>query len=191
MRRLKFIFVTLLLLPLCVLTYRLFTGQLGAQPSEEMNHDLGDMTYWLLSANLIWGALLAVELIPNKLRRYTYLRRHLGVVNFVYAFFHVVFYVLKEGDVQLAAAQMLEKVYLLFGLSAWLILLALAITSANWAVRRMKQNWKRLHRLAYVALGLGTIHFMLIEKKDWRIVLPGSNPATRFLCGPPPAHFPS
>jgi sulfoxide reductase heme-binding subunit YedZ len=168
----KVIFVLVLLLPMFVLVYLLFTGGLGAQPSEEMNHKLGDFTFRLLTVNLIWGSLLALGWLPAPLRRFTYLRRHLGVVTFVYAFFHVTFYILKEGDVALAFRQIPEKLYLAVGLSAWIILLALAVTSANWAVRSLKKNWKRLHRLAYLAVALALFHFYLIEKKDWKVTLP-------------------
>ncbi len=168
----KIIFVLALLAPMAILTWKLFSGQLGAQPSEEMNHELGEFTYRYLAVNLIWGSLLALGWMPKGLRRWTYLRRHLGVVTFVYAIFHVAFYALKEGDVPLALAQVFEKTYLIIGLSAWCILLVLALTSTNWAVRRLGRNWKRLHRLAYFAILLATVHFYLIEKKDWRVVLP-------------------
>lgn len=137
-----------------------------------MNHALGEVTYRMLAMNLIWGSLLALGWMPMKLRRFTFLRRHLGVVTFIYALLHIAFYVIKEGDFSVAINQMFEKTYLQIGLLAFLILLVLAFTSADWAVRSMRQNWKRLHRLAYVAIALGTVHFMLIEKKDWKVTLP-------------------
>lgn len=170
--KIKMLFVSLLLAPLFLLLIELFTGKLGAQPSEEMNHELGEVTYRLLAVNLIWGSLIALNWVPAWARRLTFLRRHLGVVTFAYAALHVVFYVLKEGDPQLAIEQVAEKTYLILGFAAWLILLALALTSANWAVRLMGKNWKRLHRLAYLAILLATVHFALIEKKDWTVTLP-------------------
>ena len=168
----KFVFVTLLLLPLAVLAWELVHGELGAQPFEKMNHELGEVTYRLLALNLIWGSLLALNWFPQRLRRYTILRRHLGVVTFVYALLHVGFYVVKEGDPALALRQMFEKLYLIVGLLTLSILFLLALTSNGASVRRLKKNWKRLHRLAYVAIALGTFHFYLIEKKDWRVTLP-------------------
>lgn len=137
-----------------------------------MNHGLGEITYRLLALNLIWGALLALGWVPMKLRRFTLLRRHMGVVTFFYALLHLTFYVLKEGDVTIAMEQMFEKTYLQIGLLALLILFALAITSADWAVRKLRTRWKQLHRLAYFAIALATVHFMLIEKKDWKVTLP-------------------
>ncbi len=172
MRLYKWIFVLVLFIPAGVLVGQLFQGELGANPSEKINLVLGDWTYYFLASNLIWGALLAVGWMPNRLRRFTLLRRHLGVVTFVYAFLHMTFYVLKEGDVPLALTQMVEKLYLILGLISLLILFALALTSNNYSVRKLGSRWKSLHRLAYVVLPLATVHYFLIEKKDWRVTIP-------------------
>jgi sulfoxide reductase heme-binding subunit YedZ len=49
---------------------------------------------------------------------------------------------------------------------AFLILLALAVTSSNSAVRRLGRRWKALHRGAYVAALLGVVHFWWLVKAD-------------------------
>lgn len=172
MRLHKWIFVVLLLSPLAWLAWRLFHGGLGAQPAEKINHELGRFTYYYLAANLIWGRLLALSWIPQKLRRFTLLRRHLGVVTFFFALLHMVFYLLKEGDIPLAFEQIPTKLYLTIGMISLLILFALAVTSNNWGIRKLKKRWKTLHRLAYLAIVLATVHYFLIEKKDWRVTLP-------------------
>ncbi len=168
----KWIFVPLLFLPAGFLAVAVFRGELGANPSEKINLVLGDWTYYYLASNLIWGSLLALGWIPQKLRRFTPLRRHLGVVTFVYALLHMVFYVLKEGDIPVALAQMVEKLYLILGLTGLAILFLLAVTSNNYSVRKLKGRWKQLHRLAYLVLPLATVHYFLIEKKDWRVTIP-------------------
>jgi sulfoxide reductase heme-binding subunit YedZ len=172
MRAYKWIFVFLLLGPVYWLVWLMFHGSLGAQPAEKINHELGRWTYYYLAANLIWGRLLVLNWVPAKLRRFTLLRRHLGVVTFIFALSHMIFYLLKEGDIALAFEQIPTKLYLAIGMTSLLILFALALTSNNWGVRKLKRNWKRLHRLAYLALGLATVHYFLIEKKDWRVTLP-------------------
>jgi len=172
MRLYKWIFVTLLLLPMAYLVWLLFNNGLGAQPSEKMNHELGRMTYWYLASNLIWGGLLAVDWVPQFLRRFTPLRRHLGVVTFVYALSHMTFYLLKEGDIPLAFQQIPAKLYLTLGMTSLFILFLLALTSNNWGVRLLRKKWKPLHRLAYLAIALATVHYFLIEKKDWRVTIP-------------------
>jgi sulfoxide reductase heme-binding subunit YedZ len=54
----------------------------------------------------------------------------------------------------------------LVGFLAWLLLLPLAITSSDKMMRRLKVNWKRLHRLSYVIAILGVLHFIWLVKKD-------------------------
>ena len=168
----KVAFTLACLVPFGWVVYRLVTGDLGASPAEHANHKFGLIALRLLAANLIWGALIALDLMPKASRRYVYLRRHLGVVTFVYVLGHFAFYYLKEGDLAVATTQLFTKTYLIVGLVALSILLVLTVTSADWAVRRMRARWKTLHRAVYVALALSVLHFALIEKKDWTEALP-------------------
>lgn len=172
MRLYKWIFTLALFLPIGALVWRLLHNDQSANPSEKINLFLGDWTYYLLALNLIWGSLLALNWWPKSARRFTPLRRQLGVVTFIYALLHMTFYLLKEGDIPLALTQMVEKLYLIIGLTSLLILFLLAATSNNYSVKKLKKNWKPLHRLAYLALPLATIHYFLIEKKDWRVTIP-------------------
>jgi sulfoxide reductase heme-binding subunit YedZ len=61
---------------------------------------------------------------------------------------------------------MTQKVYIIFGLIAFLILLAMAITSFQWWKRKLAKNWKRLHRLVYLAVILIILHYALAQKGD-------------------------
>lgn len=168
----KVAFVLLCLIPLAWVGWRLVTGDLGAEPAERVNHKMGMIAFRMLVANLIWGSLIALGWAPKPFRRFGYLRRHLGVVTFVYAALHLAFYFLKEGDLGVAALQMVTKTYLIVGLVSWTLLLVLTVTSTDWAVRRMRANWKLLHRTVYAAMALAVIHFALIEKKDWTETFP-------------------
>jgi sulfoxide reductase heme-binding subunit YedZ len=53
------------------------------------------------------------------------------------------------------------------GMTAFVIMLAMAITSTTGWVRRLKKNWQRLHRLVYVASVAAVIHFVWIQKSDF------------------------
>jgi sulfoxide reductase heme-binding subunit YedZ len=65
------------------------------------------------------------------------------------------------------AADIAKRRYITMGLTAWLLLLPLAATSTNWAIRKMGgKNWNRLHKLVYVAAVCGVIHY-------WWQVKPG------------------
>ena len=60
-----------------------------------------------------------------------------------------------------------------FDVLAWsgagtLILLALAMTSTQGSIRRLKRNWGRLHRLVYVAALAAAVHFLWKVKADTR-----------------------
>lgn len=161
-----------LLIPLLYYAYRLFTADLGADPAEKLNEAFGALTMRLLLINLIWGALIHITKL-NVLRRFSILRRPLGVWTFIYAVFHVIFYFIKENDWSVSIPQVYDKLYLNFGAIAWIILGLLAITSNDFALRKLKpKKWKNLHRLVYVAFYLGVAHYALIEKADprWTVI---------------------
>ena len=56
--------------------------------------------------------------------------------------------------------------YVLLGFLSWLLLLPLALTSSDHMIRKLKMNWKRLHRLIYLIAILGILHFIWLVKKD-------------------------
>lgn len=97
-------------------------------------------------------------------------RRLVGVSSCAYALLHVTVQVLYQYDgtfdgtlVQLATE--IQKPFQLTGLAALVILLILAITSLNILVRMLgARNWKRLHRLAYVAAALAAWHQISAHK---------------------------
>jgi sulfoxide reductase heme-binding subunit YedZ len=105
------------------------------------------------------------------LRQLIPLRRWLGLYTFLYAAVHVsIFTGVDYGfDVALLREAILEKPFAFVGAATFLILLPLALTSTQGWMRRLKKNWKRLHRLAYVAGPLATIHYAWAQKADIRI----------------------
>jgi sulfoxide reductase heme-binding subunit YedZ len=60
---------------------------------------------------------------------------------------------------QIIAVDILESSYIWFGLIAYLIIIALAISSPKWAKKRMGKQWKKLHRLIYIASLAVIIHY--------------------------------
>jgi sulfoxide reductase heme-binding subunit YedZ len=60
-----------------------------------------------------------------------------------------------------------KRKFITIGVAAWLLLVPLALTSTNWAIRKLGgKNWNRLHKLVYVAAVCGVIHY-------WWQVKPG------------------
>jgi sulfoxide reductase heme-binding subunit YedZ len=88
-------------------------------------------------------------------------RRTLGLFAFMFAGLHfLIFSVLDYGlDWSLLRGAIFEKPYILVGLTALTILFALAVTSFDWWKKRLRKNWKRLHRLVYLAAPLVVVHY--------------------------------
>ena len=152
------------------LVWRGFTDRLGANAIEEVLHRLGDTSL----------VILLVTLSITPIRRLTGwndlapLRRPLGLFAFFYLTIHFLWYaVVDEGlAFEFIVEDVIERPYILAGFTAWLILIPLAITSTKGWIRRLKKNWKKLHRLVYVATGLGVLHFYWQVKADtyWPLV---------------------
>jgi sulfoxide reductase heme-binding subunit YedZ len=164
--RTKWVFYFLLALPIGGLVYAVMTNRLGANPAETLNKKLGQFTLYLFLLNLYWGSFEA--LIDNRiLKPWFALRRTIGVATFIYACLHFLSYFLREGELEVAFKQLITKPYLIFGLSALVVMLPLALTSNNWAVRKLKfKKWKMLHRAVYGAFFLISTHIFLIEKRS-------------------------
>lgn len=85
-------------------------------------------------------------------------RRLVGVAAFFYALLHFSFYLIQEGGLGTLAKDA-TKPFILSGIAAFVILTALAVTSPHRVLRWLgAKNWKRLHRLAYVAAMLAAYH---------------------------------
>jgi len=95
------------------------------------------------------------------------LRRPLGLYSFMYASIHFAIFIgLDYGfNFSLLPDALLERRYALAGLATGLILLSLALTSTVGWQRRLKKNWKRLHKLVYLAGILAVIHFIWLVKQ--------------------------
>jgi methionine sulfoxide reductase heme-binding subunit len=137
------------------------TRQLGARPITETIHETG-----------LWGIrLLAITLAITPYRqifnqpRIVLLRRMIGVAAFSYLVIHFSFYIVDEKyALGTVASEIARRFYLTLGFSALSMLTALAVTSTDGMMRRMRRNWQVLHRIVYVAAIIGTIHYFIQVK---------------------------
>lgn len=155
----------LALVPLARILYAVLTDMLSANPVQDVEQRLGRAAIALLTAALAVDP--AVTL--SGWRKLEKLARPLGLYAFGYAFLHfLVFIGLDFGfNKPLLWQELREKPFILLGLSALLILNALAVTSFRWWMRKLGKNWKRLHRLVYLAGLLVVIHYGLSLKGDF------------------------
>ncbi|MBG8560489.1 protein-methionine-sulfoxide reductase heme-binding subunit MsrQ [Pseudomonas qingdaonensis] len=97
-------------------------------------------------------------------------RRQLGLWCFAYVLMHLcayLFFILGLDWGQLGV-ELRKRPYIIVGSLALVGLLALAVTSNRYSQRRLGARWKKLHRLVYVILGLGLLHFLWIVRADLR-----------------------
>lgn len=89
-------------------------------------------------------------------------RRAFGVAAFGYAVLHLIFYVL---DMETVAAMLAElgAPGIWTGWLALLCMMAPALASNDAAMRRLRENWKRIQRLAYPAAILTLAHWLLVH----------------------------
>jgi sulfoxide reductase heme-binding subunit YedZ len=99
-------------------------------------------------------------------------RRLLGLYAFLYASLHFATFVWLDYrfDLELLVEAVFAQRYVVVGFIAGLILLALALTSTRGWQKRLGKNWKRIHRLAYLAGILAVVHFAWLVK-DIRVPL--------------------
>ena len=168
--------------------YRAGTLVLLADPVNFITHETGFWTLWLLIASL---AVTPVRRLHAKLGNLVRFRRLLGLYAFFYATLHLATYLflfsgydlttviagLRTGHVGVIVDEwkhvwptilddLKKRWFIQVGLFAWMILLALAVTSPAFVMRAMGgKAWRRLHWWIYVAGAAGVTHWWLLVKK--------------------------
>lgn len=152
--------------PLAHLIWGAVTNNLGADPTATITFTTGLATLRILTISL---AITPLRRLSPRLNWLIKFRRLLGLFAFFYASLHLLTYIaLYAGfDVNAMAADIAKRRYITVGVAAWLLLLPLAATSTNWAIRKMGgKRWNQLHKLVYAAAVCGVIHY-------WWQVKPG------------------
>lgn len=166
-RVLKPAIFTAALVPLALLVWNGFTDGLGANPVEFITRETGT-----------WGLrFLLITLCVTPLRRITgwqvlaRIRRMLGLFAFFYVCLHFLTYIVLDAffDISYILEDITDRTYITLGFTSFVLLVPLAITSTNAMVRRLGgRNWRRLHKLVYVASAGGVLHFLWQVKADLR-----------------------
>ena len=160
---LKIVLFAFCLLPLLQLGWNAWNENLGANPIEFITRALGTWTINFLLITLSVTPLRKITGWHWLLR----LRRMLGLYVFFYAFLHLTTYLWldKFFDWQAIAKDILKRPFITIGMSAFALLLPLALTSSNTMLRRLGGKlWQRLHRAVYVIAILGVVHYWWLVK---------------------------
>jgi len=175
--------LTLCLLPATHLAWAYASHQLGINGLETLERTTGRWAVILLILTLVitpgrvglvracrragmhWGRRLSDW---NPIVK---MRRMLGLTCFAYACAHVAVYL--EFDLgwawDILPDELNEKPYLLAGMLNLVLLTVVAATSTDAMMRRLKRNWRRIHRLTYVIALLAIAHWWWMSKPgDWR-----------------------
>jgi len=153
-------------------------GALGINPLNRLLHFTGRWALIMLTVTLAVTSVrrLSVRLSQAVHARYgkrladwnwlIRLRRQFGLFTFFYACLHLAVYVAFDVGLDLRSIRddALERPFVLIGFAAFALLVPLAATSNQAAMRALGRAWRRLHMLSYLVAILGIVHFWLQAK---------------------------
>lgn len=148
------------ILPAPYFFYLALTGGLGPDPVKPLEHEYGQIALQLL----------IIGLCITPIRRYLGInlikfRRTFGVLAFTYVLLHLlVWAILDVQSLDRVVTDIIKRPYITIGMAGFLCLLPLAATSNNWSVRRLGPRWRQLHKLTYLAVILGGVHYLWLVK---------------------------
>ena len=154
----KLLVFVVALIPFCYYLWAAFANALGANPAEALLRGTGDWTLRFLCITLAITPLRQLTGIGQFLR----FRRMLGLYAFFYGIVHVLCYA--GFDMGFDVADIIKDIpkrpFILAGFVALVLMIPLAATSFNRAIRALgAARWQLLHRLVYVVVGVGLLHF--------------------------------
>jgi sulfoxide reductase heme-binding subunit YedZ len=170
--RAQAVFFVLATLPAAWLFWAAITDALGANPAEALIRSLGDWSLRFLVLVLLVTPLRVLAGWPALAR----FRRMLGLFMFFYTSLHLLSYAWfdMEFDWPAIVQDVIKRQFILVGMLSWLLLLSLAATSFNRAIKALgARRWQALHRSVYAVAGLAVLHFFWMRsgKNDFAEVL--------------------
>ena len=170
--------------------------ELNPDPVNFITHFTGDWAIWMLLTSL---AITPLRRLSLRIAWLVRLRRMIGLYAFFYATLHLATYIFLFSGYDLATVltgvraghpgvvidqwkqvwpyildDVVKRRFIQVGFLAWIILLALALTSPAFMMRAIGgKNWQRLHRLVYVAGAFAVIHYWWLVKSGvltpWKV----------------------
>jgi sulfoxide reductase heme-binding subunit YedZ len=155
--------------PAFVLLWKGFLSRdgLGANPIDVITRSTGKWTLTFLLITLSVTPVRKLAGMPWLIR----FRRMLGLYAFFYGTLHLMTYVWldKFFDVHEMLHDILKRRFITAGLTGWILMLPLALTSTTGWIRRLGgKRWQKLHRFIYFSAAAGVVHFIWLVKADLR-----------------------
>ena len=136
------------------------TDNLGPEPINELEEELGEFALKLLILGLAVSPLLHFTRI-NLVR----FRRAIGVMAFAYVMAHfLVWFLLDLQSLSHIWTEIAKLPYVTVGMAGFIAMIPLALTSNDLSVRRLGRYWRVLHRLTYLVAILAGLHFIMLSK---------------------------
>jgi len=134
----------------------------GSADVHALLHPTGEFGIRLMLLALLVGPLIDIFGPNTFLRLWLKIRRNLGVAAFAYAVLHLVFYAIDKSALSAILAEVVEA-GIWTGWVSFFAMMAAAVISADWAVRKLGPLWKRIQMGVYIAYILGIVHWWLIH----------------------------
>lgn len=149
-------------IPLLLIVFNFFSGNLTVNPIQDIEQRTGRLAILWLVLSLSATPLANIFGWKEMIKR----RRAIGLYAFTMAFIHVsIFTALDFGfSWGLILAEVIEKNFILIGAIAFIGLTLLAATSFKYWQKKLKKNWKRLHKIVYGIAPLVVVHYALAKK---------------------------
>jgi sulfoxide reductase heme-binding subunit YedZ len=136
------------------------TDNLGPEPINKLEEELGEFALKLLILGLAVSPLLNFTRI-NLVR----FRRAIGVMAFAYVMAHfLVWFLLDLQSLSHIWTEIAKRPYVTVGMAGFIAMIPLALTSNDLSVRRLGRFWRVLHRLTYLVAILAGLHFIMLSK---------------------------
>jgi sulfoxide reductase heme-binding subunit YedZ len=158
------------LVPFILLLWDLYHKRAGPNPLEFATRTTGMLTLIFLSLTIAVTPLRKIFGINSLVK----VRRMLGLFAFFYGSLHLLTYVWFDRLFNLYSVgqDVVRRPFILAGMTAFVLMVPLAITSTNKMVKRLGgKHWARLHRLVYLAGIAGVVHYWMLVKSDTRLPL--------------------
>ena len=159
------------LTPALWLAFRTYTGRLSVNPIEDLTLTTG---IWALRFLVITLAITPLRRLSgwNRLIQY---RRMLGLFAFFYAFLHMGVWLVDRWLDPLFGAKLIlddiaKRPFITMGMTAFGLMVPLALTSTKGWIRRLGRRWTVLHRLIYMSGIAAVFHYL------WKVKVATGSP---------------